>query len=164
MSKENKYVQIMNQIKSELKTNTLIANKYGVILGSEIKELHKGKIVPPEILDLINQRKKIAKSLNLKKLNSITLESEKHFLLISKSSEFILIAQLKKSVDLSKFIPSIKNFLIKLTDDISKKFEISEFSKFEFVKETIKLDNSLKMEDEKRLKYKVIKELIKFIS
>jgi len=164
MPKENKYVQIVNQIKSEFKTNTLIANKYGVILGSEIKELQKGKIVPPEILDLINQREELAKSLNLKKIGSIYLESEKYFLLISKTSELILIAQLKKSVDLSKFIPSIKNSLIKLTEDMSKKFEINEFSRFEFVKEIIKLDDSLKMDEEKRLQYDIIKDLIKYIS
>ena len=164
MPKENKYVQIVNQIKSEFKTNTLIADKYGVILGSEIKELQKGKIVPPEILDLINQREELAKSLNLKKIGSIYLESENNFLLISKTSELILIAQLKKSVDLSTFIPSIKNSLIKLTEDMSKKFEINEFSRFEFVKEIIKLDDSLKMDEEKRLQYDIIKDLIKYIS
>jgi len=164
MSEEDKYSKIVKQIKSELETNTLIANKYGVILGSEIEDLNKGKIIPPEILDLINQRVKFAKSLKLKEIYSITLESEKDFFLITKTSELILLAQLKKSVDLSQLIPSVKKFLEKLAAGIAKKLEIDEFTKFGFVKEIIKLDDSLKTDEERRLKFNIIKDLIKYIS
>lgn len=164
MSEEDKYSKIVKEIKSELKTNTLIANKYGVILGSEIEDLYKGKIIPPEILDLINQRAKFAKSLKLKEINSITLESEKYFFLITKTSELILLAQLKKSVDLSQLIPSVKKFLEKLAKGISERFEIDEFTKFEFVKEIIKLDDSLKTDEDRQQKFNIIKDLIKFIS
>ncbi len=164
MSEEDKYSKIVKQIKSELKTNTLIANKYGVILGSEIEDLHKGKIIPPEISDLINQRAIFAKSLKLKNIDSITLESEKCFFLITKTSELILLAQLKKSVDLSQLIPSVKKFLEKLAKGISKKFEIDEFTKFEFIKEIIKLDDSLKTYEDRQQKFNIIKDLIKYIS
>ncbi len=164
MSEEDKYSKIVKQIKSELKTNTLIANKYGIILSSEIEDLHKGKIIPPEILDLINQREIFAKSLKLRNIDSITLESEQFFFLITKTSELILLAQLKKSVDLSNLIPNVKKFLEKLAKSISKKLKIDEFTKFEFVKEIIKLDDSLKTDEERQQKFKIIKDLIKYIS
>jgi len=163
MSEETRYSEVVNQIKSELKTNTLIANKYGIILGSEIQDLEKGKVVPSEILGLLNRREELAKSLNLKKIDTITLESENFYLLINSNDKLILMAQLDKKIDFSNFIPSLKSFLINLAKESGKKAE-AEFSDFDFTKEINRLEESLVLDEEKKLKFNIIKELINYIS
>jgi hypothetical protein len=163
MSEETQYSNVVNQIKAELKTNTLIANKYGIILGSEIPELEIGKVIPPDILDLINKRERLAKSLNLKFIDSISLESENHYLLITSNEKLILMAQLDKKIDLSNFIPSLKTFLVNLAKERIKKAE-TEFSDFDFEKEIKRLEESLVLNDDKKVKFNIIKELINYIS
>jgi len=163
MSVETRYSDVVNQIKSELKTNTLIANKYGIILGSEIQDLEKGKAIPSEILDLLNGREKLAKSLKLKNIDTISLESENFYLLISSNEKLILMAQLDKKIDFSNFIPSLKQFLINLAKERGKKAE-AEFSDFDFEKEIKRLEESLVLDEEKKVKFNIIKELINYIS
>lgn len=163
MSEEKQYSRIVNEIKSELKTNTLIADKYGIILGSEIKGLEKGRIIPTEILDLITQRQRIAKSLNLKDIQTVSLESTEFYFLITTNEDLILIAQMDKNIDFSKFIPSLKAFLTKLVYDNAKVIDI-DFSEFDFSKEIKRLEESLVQDEDKKLKFNIIKELINYIS
>ncbi|MFX1306684.1 MAG: hypothetical protein ACFFDG_07680, partial [Promethearchaeota archaeon] len=57
---EVKYKEIISQLKSDLNAECAIANIYGIILGSAIKEFSKGKVIPQAILSLISNSKEIA--------------------------------------------------------------------------------------------------------
>ncbi|MHA1488018.1 MAG: hypothetical protein ACTSSC_12725 [Promethearchaeota archaeon] len=47
------YDKIITQLKTELNSECAIANKYGIILASNIKEFFKGKVIPHKILSVI---------------------------------------------------------------------------------------------------------------
>ncbi|MFW9896078.1 MAG: hypothetical protein ACFFD7_09775 [Candidatus Thorarchaeota archaeon] len=157
------YEEIIVQLKSDLNAECAIANKYGIVLGSKIKEFSKGKIIPQMLLSLISNSKEIARELNLERINSFALEAQKHNYLFSFSKKLILIAKLGLNVNLAKFMPSISKFLEKLSES-SKEEEIKEFSVFDFAKELAKIGDTLKQEEIKKEKYSIIKDLVKFVS
>ncbi|MFX1454495.1 MAG: hypothetical protein ACFFDB_03895 [Promethearchaeota archaeon] len=157
------YEEIIVQLKSDLNAECAIANKYGIVLGSKIKEFSKGKIIPQMLLSLISNSKEIARELNLERINSFALEAQKHNYLFSFSKKLILIAKLGLNVNLAKFMPSISKFLEKLSES-SKEEEIKEFSVFNFAKELAKIGDTLKQEEIKKEKYSIIKDLVKFVS
>ncbi|MHA1294364.1 MAG: hypothetical protein ACTSQJ_17100, partial [Promethearchaeota archaeon] len=72
------YDSIIAQLKSELNTECAIANKYGIVLASLIKEFAKNKIIPQKILELILSRQEIADELNLNQINSFALEAQEN--------------------------------------------------------------------------------------
>ncbi|MFW9880845.1 MAG: hypothetical protein ACFFG0_47895, partial [Candidatus Thorarchaeota archaeon] len=139
------------------------ANKYGVILGTKIKEFTKGKVIPQKILSFISNLKEVAKELNLEKINSFALEAEENNYLFSFSEKLILISKLDLNVNLAKFMPSSTVFLKKLSES-SKDEEIKKFSVFDFSKELSKIENTLKQEEIKKEKYSIIKDLVKRVS
>ncbi|MFX1522620.1 MAG: hypothetical protein ACFFCC_03835 [Promethearchaeota archaeon] len=157
------YEEIIVQLKSDLNAECAIANKYGIVLGSKIKEFSKGKIIPQMLLSLISNSKEIARELNLERINSFALEAQKHNYLFSFSKKLILIAKLGLNVNLAKFMPSISKFLEKLSES-SKEEEIKDFSVFNFAKELAKIGDTLKQEEIKKEKYSIIKDLVKFVS
>ncbi|GAH56600.1 unnamed protein product, partial [marine sediment metagenome] len=67
--------------------------RYGIILGSTIKEFAKGKIIPHKILSVIANSKDIAKELNLNKINSFALEAQDYNYLFTFNPELILISK-----------------------------------------------------------------------
>lgn len=157
------YEEIIKQLKSDLNAECAIANKYGVILGSKIKEFSKGKIIPQIVLTLISNSKEIANELNLEKINSFAFEAQDHNYLFSYTENLILISKLNLNVNLAKFMPSISKFLEKLSiSSIAE--EIKEFSVFDFSKELSKIDATLKQEELKKEKYSIIKDLVKHVS
>ncbi len=158
-----KYEEIVSQLKSDLKAECAIANKYGIILGSVIKEFAKGKVIPQGILSLISNSKDIANELNLNKITSFALESEKYNYLFTFSKELILISKLDLDVNLAKFMPSISVFLKKLNVSIAEE-EVKSFSVFDFSKEVLKIEDTLQSEKIKKNKYSIIKDLVKHIS
>jgi hypothetical protein len=158
-----KYDEIVSQLKSDLNAECAIANKYGIILGSVIKEFAKGKVIPQGILSLISNSKDIANELNLKKITSFALESEKYNYLFTFSEELILISKLDLDVNLAKFMPSISIFLKKLNISITEE-EVQSFSVFDFSKEVSKIEDTLKSEKINKDKYSIIKDLVKHIS
>ena len=160
---EVKYEEIISQLKSDLNAECAIANKYGIILGSLIKEFAKGQVIPQGILSLISNSKEIANELNLNKINSFALESEKYNYIFTFSDELILISKLDLDVNLAKFMPSISVFLKKLSLSISEE-EIKSFSVFDFSKEISKIEDTLEREKIRKDKYSIIKDLIKYIS
>ncbi|MCK4781112.1 MAG: hypothetical protein KAT57_13010, partial [Candidatus Lokiarchaeota archaeon] len=89
-----KYDEIISQLKSDLNAECAIANKYGIILGSLIKEFGKGKVIHQAILSLISNSKEIASELNLNKINSFALEAQEYNYLFTFSDELILISKL----------------------------------------------------------------------
>ena len=119
------YEEIIAQLKSDLNAECAIANKYGIILGTKIKEFSKGKVIPQKILSLILNSKEIAKELNLDMINSFALEAQDNNYLFSFSEKLILISKLDLNVNLAKFMPSISVFLQKLSES-SKDEEIKE--------------------------------------
>jgi hypothetical protein len=157
------YEEIIGQLKSDLNAECAIANKYGVILGSKIKEFSKGKIIPQRILSLISNSKEIANELKLEKINSFALEAQDYNYLFSYTTNLILISKLNLNVNLAKFMPSISTFLTKLSEN-SIEEEIKEFSVFDFSKELKKIEETQKQEEIKKEKYSIIKDLVKFIS
>jgi hypothetical protein len=157
------YEEIISQLKSDLKAVCAIANKYGIILGSAIKEFAKGKVIPDAILSLISNSKEIASELNLQNINSFALEAQEYNYLFTFSKELILISKLDLNVNLAKFMPSISVFLKKLSESISDE-EIKKFSLFDFSKEISKINQSLDEEKPRKNKYSIIKDLVKYIS
>ncbi|MHA1915021.1 MAG: hypothetical protein ACW986_05085 [Promethearchaeota archaeon] len=157
------YEEIIGQLKSDLNAKCAIANKYGVILGSKIKEFSKGKIIPQRILSLISNSKEIANELKLEKINSFALEAQDYNYLFTYTENLILISKLDLNVNLAKFMPSISTFLAKLSEN-SIEEEIKEFSVFDFSKELTKIEETQKQEEIKKEKYSIIKDLVKFIS
>jgi len=157
------YEEIIAQLKSDLNAECAIANKYGIILGTKIKEFSKGKVIPQKILSLISNSKEIANELNLEEINSFAIEAQENNYLFSFSEKLILISKLDLNVNLAKFMPSISVFLKKLSES-SKDEEIKEFSIFNFSKELSKIEDTLKQEEIKKEKYSIIKDLVKHVS
>jgi len=157
------YEEIIAQLKSDLNAECAIANKYGIILGTKIKELSKGKVIPQKILSLISNSKEIANELNLENINSFAIEAQENNYLFSFSEKLILISKLDLSVNLAKFMPSISVFLQKLSES-SKDEEIKEFSIFNFSKELSRMEDTLKQEEIKKEKYSIIKDLVRHVS
>ena len=158
-----KYEEIIAQLKSDLSAECAIANKYGIILGSLIKEFAKGKVIPQAILSLISNSREIANELNLNKINSFALEAQKYNYLFTFSEELILISKLDLNVNLAKFMPSISVFLKKLSVS-AKEEEIKKFSIFDFSKEISKIEDTIEGEKIRKDKYSIIKDLVKHIS
>ncbi len=158
------YEEIISQLKSDLNAECAIANKYGIILGSLIKEFAKGKIIPYGILSLISNSKEIANALSLNKINSFALESEKYNYLFTFSKELIFISKLELDVNLATFMPSVSVILKKLSLSITTEEEVKSFSVFDFSKEISKIEESLEGEKIRKGKYSIIKDLVKHIS
>ena len=159
---EINYEDIISQLKSELKAECAIANKYGIILASKIKEFAKGKVIPEKIITLISSSKEIADELKLNRINSFALEAQDYNYLFSFSKELILISKLDLSVNLAKFMPNISAFLKKLSETTEE--EIKRFSIFDFSKETAKIEETLTEEKTRKDRYSIIKDIINYIS
>lgn len=155
--------EIILQLKTELNSECAIASKYGIVLGSTIKEFAKGKIIPHKILSVIANSKDIADELNLTKINSFALEAQEFNYLFTFSTELILISKLGLNMNLAKYMPSISVFLKKLSES-SKDQEIYDFSVFDFSKEIKKIEETFKKKKEKNKKYSIIKDLVKYVS
>ena len=161
--KQINYDEIITQLKVELNSECAIANIYGIILASNIKEFSKGKVIPHKILSLIGSSKQIADELKLNKINSFALEAQEYNYLFTFSDELILISKLGLSMNLAKYMPSISVFLKKLSKK-HKKQEVSEFSVFDFSKEIQKIKETFQDKKSKDKKYSIIKELVKYIA
>ena len=161
--KQIKYDEIISQLKAELNSECAIANIYGIVLASNIKEFSKGKIIPHKILSLISNSKDIANELNLNKINSFALEAQEYNYLFTFSGELILISKLGLNMNLAKYMPSISVFLKKLNKKYKER-EITEFSLFDFSKEIKKIEDTFKEKKESNKKYSIIKDLVKYIA
>lgn len=157
------YDDIISQLKKELNSECAIANRYGIILGSVIKEFAKGKVIPQKILSLISNSHDIAKELDLKRINSFAIEAQEYNYLFTFSEDLILISKVDLDVNLAKYMPSISVFLKQLGESL-KDIEINEFSVFDFSKEVGKMQETAKQEKGREKKYSIIKDLVKYIS
>ncbi|MBY9008375.1 MAG: hypothetical protein KGD74_00755 [Candidatus Lokiarchaeota archaeon] len=157
------YDEIISQLKTELNSECAIANIYGIVLASNIKEFSKGKIIPHKILSLISNSKGIANELNLTKINSFALEAQEYNYLFTFSKELILISKLDLNMNLAKYMPSISVFLKKLNEKY-KEQEITTFSLFDFSKEIQKIKDTFQEKDSSDKKYSIIKDLVKYVS
>ena len=161
--KQINYDEIISQLKTELNSECAIANIYGIVLASNIKEFFKGKVIPHKILSLISNSKDIANELKLNKINSFALEAQEYNYLFTFSDELILISKLGLNMNLAKYMPSISVFLKKLNEKY-KEQEITEFSLFDFSKEIKKIEDTFKEKKGSGKKYSIIKDLVKFIA
>ena len=157
------YDEIISQLKAELNSECAIANRYGIILASNIKEFNKGKVIPHKILSLISNSKGIAEELNLNKINSFAIEAQEYNYLFTFSEELILISKLNLNMNLAKYMPSISVFLKKLNEKY-KEQEITAFSVFDFKKEIKKIEDTFQDKNIGEKKYSIIKDLVKYIA
>ena len=156
------YEDIVSQLKKELKTDCAIANRYGIILSSNIDTLPKGKVIPQKILELIGKREAIAKELELNQISSFAFETKEFNFLFTISKELIIISKVNSNINLGQFMPSIRVFAQKLSE--IKEQEIKSFSVFDFSKDISKIESALEKETISKEKYSIIKDLIKYIS
>jgi hypothetical protein len=157
------YEKIVAQLKKELLTDCAIANRYGIILSSNIEIFPTEKVIPQKILELIGKIEPIAEELNLKQINSFAFEAKDFNFLFTFSKELILISKVDLNINLAKFMPSIRAFTLKLSD-IKQEQEIKSFSMFDFSNDIAKIEATLKKETINKEKFSVIKDLIKYIS
>ena len=162
MSGKINYEDIVSQLKKELKTDCAIANRYGIILSSNIDTLPKGKVIPQKILELIGKREAIAKELELNQISSFAFETKEFNFLFTISKELIIISKVNSNINLGQFMPSIRVFAQKLSE--IKEQEIKSFSVFDFSKDISKIELALEKETSSKEKYSIIKDLIKYIS
>ena len=162
MSGKINYEDIVSQLKKELKTDCAIANRYGIILSSNIDTLPKGKVIPQKILELIGKREAIAKELELNQISSFAFETKEFNFLFTISKELIIISKGNSNINLGQFMPSIRVFAQKLSE--IKEQEIKSFSVFDFSKDISKIELALEKETSSKEKYSIIKDLIKYIS
>ena len=163
MSESINYEKIVTQLKKELMTDCAIANRYGIILSSNIDIFPKEKIIPQKILELIGKIEPIAEELNLTQINSFAFEAEEFNFLFTFSKELILISKVDLNINLAKFMPSIRVFTQRLSD-VKQDQEIKNFSIFDFSNDIAKIETTLKKESISKEKYAIIKDLIKYIS
>ena len=89
------YSDIVSQLKQQLKSDCAIANRYGIILSSNIDIFPKEKLIPQKILELILEREEISEELNLKnQISSFAFETEEFNFLFTFTKELILISKL----------------------------------------------------------------------
>ena len=163
---ELNYEVIVSQLKEELSTNCAISNKYGIVLSSNIKEFAEGNIIPQKILELISSRTSIAEELRLNEISSFALETQEYNYLFTFSENLILISKVDLSINLAKFMPSLRIFIEKLSKSYREQEDglIQQFSIFDFSKEIEKIEASMEMESINKKKYSIIKELVNYIS
>ena len=160
---DSNYDEIISRLENELNAKCAIANKYGIILGSAIKEFSIGKVIPQKILELISDRHDIATVLDLDNITSFALEAKENNYLFTFTEEFILVSKLGLNINLAKFMPGVRSFLKNLSTKLKKPEQIG-FSTFNFSKELTHLKKSLNQEKLNKEKYSIIKILIKEMS
>lgn len=162
---EINYEAIVSQLKKELSTDCAISNKYGIVLSSNIKEFAEGNVIPQKILELILSRASIVEELRLNEIKSFALEAQEYTYLFMFSENLILISKVDLSINLAKFMPSLRTFINKLSESYKEQEDgFKQFSLFDFSKEIEKIEASTEMESVNKDKYSIIKELIKYIS
>ncbi len=160
---DSNYDDIISKLEDELNAKCAIANKYGIILGSAIKEFSIGKVIPQKILELISDRNDIATVLNLDNITSFALEAKENNYLFTFTEEFILVSKLGLDINLAQFMPGVRSFLKNFSTRLKKPEEL-EFSTFNFSKELKNLKESLNKDKLNTDKYSIIKILIKEMS
>jgi hypothetical protein len=163
---EINYEVIVSQLKEELDTNCAISNKYGIVLSSNINEFAEGSVIPHKILELISSKTSIAEELRLNEISSFALETQEYNYLFTFSENLILISKVDLSINLAKFMPSLRIFIEKLSKSYREQEDglIQQFSLFDFSKEIEKIEASMEMESINKEKYSIIKELVNYIS
>ena len=162
---EINYEVIVSQLKEELNTNCAISNKYGIVLSSNIKEFAEGSVIPQKILELISSRTSIAEELKLNEISSFALETQEYNYLFTFSENLILISKVDLSINLAKFMPSLRFFIEKLSKSYREQEDVfKQFSLFDFSKEIEKIEASMEKESIDKEKYSIIRELVKYIS
>ena len=162
------YSDIVSQLKQQLKSDCAIANRYGIILSSNIDIFPKEKLIPQKILELILKREAIAEELNLKnQISSFAFETEEFNFLFTFTKELILISKVNLDINLAQFMQSIRVVAQKLSE-IKQEQEIKDFTVFDFSKDISKIETTLEKEmirkDKYSDKYSIIKDIIKYIS
>ncbi|MHA1724736.1 MAG: hypothetical protein ACTSXH_07825 [Promethearchaeota archaeon] len=160
---EELYNAFISKIKQELNADCAIANKYGIILASNMEEYSPNKIISLNLLDLILEHEHIESDLNNKEIKSIILQTTDFNHVFLYNNDFILISKFPLTLNTLEFSNRASNFLIEISDNL-KKSEMGKFTEFDFSKEVSKIKETLEDVRFKTKKYDIIKDLIKSIS
>lgn len=154
---------IVSQLKEKLGIESAIVNKYGIVLESILTPFPKDSLIPPRILQLIQDQKEIGKSFGVQNIKSVVVETKDYFYLITLNKEIILISKLSLDKDLTKFIPNISKFLENFIEK-AQQLEKPEFGSFTFSKEIEEIKKSMDTTESYEEKYSILKELVKYMS
>ncbi len=155
---------IVQQIFDMIGTETLIINKYGMVLGSRMKGMEKNKLISPTIWSLIKKREQLSKELGVKAVSSIVLETGENNLVITFGIYIYLMSRVPNTVDLSQYMPSVRR-VISTLDRSSDKILTLEFKELLLKEEYIRLmfDKS-NIDGAARDSFPIFKHLIKQLS
>lgn len=157
------YNQFISQLKNELNASTALANKYGIILASNLEEFKAGKVISQNLLEFILDREQIENEIKNESINSFILESLNFNYIFIIEDFFILICKLELNTNLANFSKKA-NLLLKLINDKEREMEVNTFSIYDFSKEISKIEVTLNETKSNAKKYDIIKDLIKYIS
>ena len=157
------YNQFISQLKNELSASSALANKYGIILASNLEEFKAGKVISQNLLELVLDREQIENEIKNESITSFILESLNFNYIFIIEDFFILICKLERNTNLADFSKK-SNLLLKKINDKEREMEVNTFSIYDFSKEISKIEVTLNETKSNAKKYDIIKDLIKYIS
>jgi hypothetical protein len=154
---------IVSQLKEKLGIESAIINKFGIVLESLLKPFPKDSLIPPKILQMIQDKREIGTAFDVDKVRSFVIETKDFYYLLTLSKEIVLLSKLGLDKDLAKFIPNISQFLDNFIQK-AQKLEKTEFDNFTFSKEIEEIEASIDEEKTYEEKYSILKDLVKYMS
>jgi len=154
---------VVAQIYDVIGSNTAIFNKYGLILASRIPQFKKGSLLSPTILGFIERKPTLMKELQVSSIGCMVLEGDKDNIVFTFGSDFNLMSNISKTVDLAKFMPSISSFLRTLHKTSQSQQNHVPMELLSLEDEFIEIQESTKVEVAKN-RFPIFKHLIKHLS
>lgn len=154
---------IVSQLKEKLGIESAIINNYGIVLESLLEPFPKDSLIPPKVLQIIQDQKEIGEAFQVKKIRSFVIETKNNYYLLTMSKNIVLLSKLGLDKDLTKFIPNISQFLENFIEK-AQKLEKPEFGSFTFSKEIEEIEQSIDKTETYEDKYSILKELVKYMS
>ena len=160
---EKDYQNFIDQLRTELKAECAISNKYGIVLASNIDYFLTGKTIPQNMLELMVERQNIEKEIKNERLTSFILETQNFNYVFTFHENYILISKLPLNVNIAEFASKAYKHLKEINEK-TKELDTNIFSTFDFSKDIAKIKIISENEKFKPQRYKIIKDLIKFVS
>ena len=154
---------IVSQLKEKLGIESAIINNYGIVLESLLEPFPKDSLIPPKVLQIIQDQKEIGEAFQVKKIRSFVIETKNNYYLLTMSKNIVRLSILRLDKDSPKFITNISQFLENFIEKTKKKKK-PEFGSFTFSKEIEEIEQSIDKTETYEDKYSILKELVKYMS
>jgi len=118
---QQKWDEIVGQIQSILGTESALIDKYGVILASKIPGIAPGSLFSPPVWEIFQSREKLEKGLGSTPIHTAVFGTEMINYVLAYGDRLFLMTLVPHTVDLSKFLPSIKSLLNSIEKSTAKK-------------------------------------------